>query len=142
RQREALEAKLSPAARDAHPEWLWQRLRGHWPDQFESLIAANNGHPPMCLRVNEARVSRNAYKGELMAAGIAAEPCALAGGGLRLGQPVEVTALPGFLAGRVSVQDEAAQLAAPLLDPQPGDRVLDACCAPGGKTGHLLERQP
>lgn len=142
RQREALEAKLAPAARDAHPQWLWQRLRHDWPQQAETIVTANNSHPPMCLRVNQARVSRNAYKGELLAAGIGAEPCPLAPSALRLVQPQEVTALPGFAAGRASVQDEAAQLAAPLLAPRAGERVLDACCAPGGKTGQLLELEP
>ena len=149
RRHDQLAAKLSPAARDAHPDWLWQQLRQAWPEQADAIIAAGNDYPPMCLRVNGSHQranpdpqSRDDYLDELRAAGIDAAACTLTADGIRLAQPVDVEQLPGFGAGRVSVQDEAAQLAAPLLDPQPGERILDACAAPGGKTGHLLERQP
>ncbi len=134
--------KLSPAARDAHPDWLWQQLRNNWPEQGDTIIAAGNDYPPMCLRVNRRHGTRDDYLAELRSAGIDASPCELASEGLRLAQAVDVEQLPGFGDGRVSVQDEAAQLAAQLLDPQPGERILDACAAPGGKTGHLLELQP
>src|SRR5690606_6048456 len=98
-------------------------------------------HPPLILRVNRRHGSREAYLEELRAAGLAAEPCTFGADGIRLLQPCDVTTLPGFAEGRVSVQDEAAQLAADLLELAPGQRVLDACAAPGGKTCHLLERE-
>ncbi len=149
RRHDQLAEKLPPAARDAHPDWLWQQLRQAWPQQADAIIAAGNDYPPMCLRVNTSRLrvnkeksSRDDYLTALGNAGIAASPCELAADGLRLAQPVDVDQLPGFDDGHVSVQDEAAQLAARLLDPQPGERILDACAAPGGKTGHLLELQP
>jgi 16S rRNA (cytosine967-C5)-methyltransferase len=134
--------QLSPAAQVAHPDWLWQRLRADWPAQAESIFAANNAHPPMCLRVNARHGDRDTYLQELTAAGMAATTCTRAASGLRLAEPADVAVLPGFAEGRVSVQDESAQLAAALLAPMPGQRVLDACCAPGGKTGHILESQP
>jgi 16S rRNA (cytosine967-C5)-methyltransferase len=92
--------------------------------------------------VNRRRATRESYLDALSAAGIEADPCALADSGIRLRAPRDISALPDFDAGSASVQDEAAQLAAPLLQAEPGQRVLDACCAPGGKTGHLLEQQP
>jgi 16S rRNA (cytosine967-C5)-methyltransferase len=96
----------------------------------------------MVLRVNLARQSRDAYAGRLAAAGLAGVPVAGVASALRLEAPVDVQRLPGFDAGDVSVQDGAAQLAAWLLEVEPGMRVLDACAAPGGKTGHILEQQP
>lgn len=135
-------AKLPAAAQVAHPQWLWQRLLKDWPDRADGIFAGNNDHPPMCLRVNVRQGDRPAYLQQLQSAGIDASPCAWAISGLRLATPVDVAALPGFTEGAVSVQDEAAQLAAQLLDLAPGQRVLDACCAPGGKTGHILEAQP
>ncbi|MFC8751229.1 16S rRNA (cytosine(967)-C(5))-methyltransferase RsmB [Pseudomonas oryzihabitans] len=131
-----------PAARLAHPRWLQKALKARWPEQWEAIATANNLHPPLILRVNRRQGSRDAYLAELAAAGIEAVPCAFSADGIRLLQPQDVTALPGFAAGRLSVQDEAAQLAAELLELAPGQRVLDACAAPGGKTCHLLEREP
>lgn len=131
--------QLPPSARAAHPEWLWQRIRKAWPTQADTIFTANNDYPPLCLRINSRQVTRDDYLAELAEAGIEATACELAVSGIRLAAPVDVAALPGFAEGRVSVQDEAAQLAAPLLNLQPGLRVLDACCAPGGKTGHILE---
>ena len=131
-----------PAARLAHPRWLQKALKARWPEHWEAIATANNLHPPLILRVNRRQGSRDAYLAELAAAGIEAEPCAFSADGIRLLQPQDVTALPGFAAGRLSVQDEAAQLAAELLELAPGQRVLDACAAPGGKTCHLLEREP
>lgn len=142
REHEIRLAQLSPAAQVAHPEWLWQRLQNDWPEQAAEIFAANNQHPPMCLRVNTRQSPRAEYQRQLTGRGIEATPCAWAETGLRLANPIDVFELPGFAEGAVSVQDEAAQLAAPLLDLQPGQRVLDACCAPGGKTGHILEAQP
>lgn len=131
-----------PAARLAHPRWLQKALKARWPEHWEAIATANNLHPPLILRVNRRQGSRDAYLAELTAAGIEAVPCAFSADGIRLLQPQDVTALPGFAAGRLSVQDEAAQLAAELLELAPGQRVLDACAAPGGKTCHLLEREP
>ncbi|KTT53855.1 16S rRNA methyltransferase [Pseudomonas oryzihabitans] len=131
-----------PAARLAHPRWLQKALKARWPEHWEAIATANNLHPPLILRVNRRQGSRDAYLAELAAAGIDAVPCAFSADGIRLLQPQDVTALPGFAAGRLSVQDEAAQLAAELLELAPGQRVLDACAAPGGKTCHLLEREP
>lgn len=135
-------AQLTPAQHDAHPQWLWERLRAAWPEQAEQIFAANNHYPPMCLRVNTLRMQRDAYLQTLIEKDIAATACELSSCGIRLDKPCGVEALPGFSEGVVSVQDEAAQLAAELLDVQPQQRVLDACCAPGGKTGHILEREP
>ncbi|WP_288448684.1 16S rRNA (cytosine(967)-C(5))-methyltransferase RsmB [uncultured Pseudomonas sp.] len=131
-----------PAARLAHPRWLQKALKARWPEHWEAIATANNLHPPLILRVNRRQGSRDAYLAELAATGIEAVPCAFSADGIRLLQPQDVTALPGFAAGRLSVQDEAAQLAAELLELAPGQRVLDACAAPGGKTCHLLEREP
>lgn len=144
REQEELLASIDqqPHLRLAHPRWLYKRLATDWPAQLESLCQANNGHPPLTLRVNPLRQSRDDYLAELTVAGIEASPCAYAAQGIRLATPQDVTRLPGFNAGCVSVQDEAAQLAAPLLELKPGQRVLDACCAPGGKTGQIAELQP
>ena len=125
-----------------HPEWMINRLRLCWPQQADSLFTANNQSPPMALRVNLLQGSRDEYLELLNEQGIAAhlvEYCATA---LMLEQPVDVGQLPGFATGRVSVQDTAAQLAAGLLDVQPGQQVLDMCAAPGGKTAAILEAQP
>ncbi|SEJ60751.1 16S rRNA (cytosine967-C5)-methyltransferase [Pseudomonas linyingensis] len=144
REGEALLAALEkdPAARTAHPRWLQKALKAHWPADWETVCAANNSHPPLTLRVNRRHGSRDAYLTELAAAGIEARACPFSTDGVQLASPCDVTTLPGFAAGRVSVQDEAAQLAADLLELKPGQHVLDACCAPGGKTCHLLEAEP
>jgi 16S rRNA (cytosine967-C5)-methyltransferase len=141
REKEALLASAdeSLAARTAHPQWLVDEIRAAWPEQFESILEANNGHPPMVLRVDLSRGNVPDYIAELAAAGITGIALPWAPSAVRLAEAAAVTALPGFSEGRVSVQDAAAQLAAPLLDAKPGMRVLDACAAPGGKTGHLLE---
>jgi 16S rRNA (cytosine967-C5)-methyltransferase len=130
------------AGRTAHPQWLVKLLEQSWPQSAESILEANNEHPPLVLRVDLARKSRAAYLEELQAADIAATPVDWAPTAVRLDRPVAVALLPGFLEGTVSVQDAGAQLAAKLLDAQPGMRVMDACAAPGGKTGHLLEHTP
>lgn len=143
-QRESEErlAQLTPSQRTAHPQWFWETIRKAWPHSAEPIFAANNAHPPMCLRVNSLRSGRDEYLQLLSAQGINASACEVSVSGLTLEQPCAVDALPGFNDGVVSVQDEAAQLAAFLLDVQSNQRVLDACCAPGGKTAHILETQP
>nr|WP_010131093.1 16S rRNA (cytosine(967)-C(5))-methyltransferase RsmB [Microbulbifer agarilyticus] len=144
RNKEALTRKLSgnPQFSSAHPEWLQQAVKAAWGAEARAIFTANNENPPMSLRVNRSQISRADYLQQLQDTGINAEPCTFSAAGLILESPVAVSRLPGFEDGLVSVQDQSAQLAAPLLDPQPGERVLDACAAPGGKTCHLLELQP
>ena len=141
RERETLLAGVDrdPAARTAHPDWLVAALRRAWPEQLETILAANNAHPPLCLRVDTQRISVAAYLQELAAAGAAGATVDGVDTAVTVATPMPVEALPGFAAGRVSVQDASAQLAALLLAPRAGERVLDACAAPGGKTGALLE---
>lgn len=141
RESEALLAELEhdPVVRTAHPRWLQKSLKAFWPEQWEAICAANNAHLPMILRVNRRHHSRDAYLQLLTDAGINATPCVYSVDGIVLEAATDVRSLPGFAEGWISVQDEAAQLAADLLDLAPGQRVLDACCAPGGKTCHILE---
>ncbi len=136
------ELERDPVVRTAHPRWLQKSLKAFWPEQWEAICAANNAHPPMILRVNCRHHSRDAYLALLGEAGIAAKPCVYSRDGIVLEAAADVRSLPGFAEGWISVQDEAAQLAADLLDLAPGQRVLDACCAPGGKTCHILEAEP
>ncbi len=141
RESETLLAELEhdPVVRTAHPRWLQKSLKAFWPEHWEAICAANNAHPPMILRVNRRHHGRDAYLQRLTDAGIAAAACVYSVDGIVLEAAADVRSLPGFAEGWISVQDEAAQLAAGLLDLAPGQRVLDACCAPGGKTCHILE---
>jgi len=136
------ELDRSSALRTAHPKWFVQMLRRDWPEQFESILDANNQHPPMWLRTNACRVTADEYLQRLQDAGITAQLSACAPQAICLDPPTDVRNLPGFADGDVSVQDAAAQLAALLMAPQPGERILDACAAPGGKTCHMLELEP
>jgi len=137
-------ARRTPVGRYNHPAWWIEQLRLDWPDDWQALLAANDLHPPMTLRVNTRRGTVDAYRSRLAEVGLMARTVGLQG--LALDRPCAVTRLPGFAEGDVSVQDAAAQRAAPLLlsalaAPVSGRRlrVLDACAAPGGKTAHLLE---
>ena len=140
RRQPELQAALAddPLARSAHPDWWLRELQGAYPEAWQDIVAAGNSAPPMALRVNRRRCTRDDYLSRLADAGIVAWPHGEVG--LLLVRPVPVERLPGFADGLVSVQDPGAQRAAELLDPAPGSRVLDACAAPGGKAAHLLER--
>ncbi len=135
-------ADKQPADRYAHPEWLVEQLRLDWPDDWERILAANNQRPPFMLRVNARRRALPDYCAVLSAAGMTHALLPWTEQGLCLERPVAVERLPGFAAGEVSVQDAAAQLAAPLLDATTAMRVLDVCAAPGGKAAHIVERTP
>ena len=126
--------------RTAHPRWFVDALRDERPDVLETVLEENNRHPPLWLRVNRMRAAVADVQRDLEAAGFQAVPHRLAPEALQVTPPADVRTLPGFDAGRFSVQDAAAQLAVELLAAEPGERILDACAAPGGKTCHLLER--
>ena len=129
--------EVDRTAKYMHPAWWIDRLRAEHPGQWEAMLAVGNERPPMGLRVNRRRITSQGYLERLSSEGMAARsagPDALV-----LEQPVSVERLPGFAEGLVSIQDAGAQRAAPLLDLRDGQRVLDACAAPGGKSGHILE---
>lgn len=144
RQREPLlkVADKESSGRYAWPDWLLSKIQTAWPEYWQTVVEATNQRPPMVLRVNSAKITRDDYLGQLNDAGISANPLPLAPSGILLEQPSAVERLPGFDQGLFSVQDSGAQLAAELLDVQSGQTVLDACAAPGGKTCHLLELMP
>lgn len=131
-----------PTLRLSHPAWLLEKFRRAWPDDWERIAQANNERPPLTLRVNLRRQTRDVYLEKLRAANIALQLTSVLDTDTTLATPLPVSVLPGFAAGEVSVQDAAAQWATVLLDARPGERILDACAAPGGKTGHILERTP
>lgn len=139
RQADALAATViqKESVRWNYPQWWIDRLRVAYPEHWQAALAAGNQHPPMTLRVNQQHGSTAAYLELLRDAGV--EATQTGEFALQLVHPIAVAQLPGFASGRVSVQDAGAQLAAPLLDLHDGQRVLDACAAPGGKTGHILE---
>ena len=137
RERDALLADLRRT--ESFPGWLNKRLRQAWPEHYSDICRQSNVQGPMTLRVNAKHLSREAWLAKADAEGIVAQATAHSAVGVTLGSPAPVFALPGFEQGDVSVQDEAAQLCARLLNVKDGERVLDACAAPGGKTGHLLE---
>ncbi|MBV8063561.1 MAG: 16S rRNA (cytosine(967)-C(5))-methyltransferase RsmB [Nevskia sp.] len=142
RERAAIDGALPVTAgiRQSYPDWLVAALKTDWPDGWRTVLAGGNEPGPLTLRVNRRRSTREACLAELAAAGLEAAPVAETPDAVRLAQAVPVEDLPGFAAGRVSVQDASAQLAADLLEALPGQRVLDACAAPGGKAAQLLER--
>jgi 16S rRNA (cytosine967-C5)-methyltransferase len=133
------QALRSEAAAEAHPAWLIEALQSAWPGDWQRIVQANNAHPPMTLRLDLTRTSPADYLALLAQQGLAAQTLSWLPTALVLDRPVRVAQLPGFADGLVSVQDAGAQLASVLLGVAPGMRVLDACAAPGGKTGALLE---
>lgn len=139
RDRVALETRIraDPEALHQHPRWWIDALRTACPGEWEQVLAAGNMHPPMTLRVNRRRIAVGEYEAKLAAVGIAARR--VVADALMIDRPIPAERLPGFTKGEVSVQDAAAQRAAPCLDLAPGQRVLDACAAPGGKAAHILE---
>lgn len=140
RQRDSLEAALAKdeIAASQHPDWWLGELRRAYANDWPAIVEAGNRPPPMALRVNTRRATRDDYWLQLQAENIVARPYGEAG--LLLDKALPVDRLPGFAAGLVSVQDPGAQRAAELLSPVCGSRVLDACAAPGGKAAHLLEK--
>lgn len=134
------EADRDAVSRHAHPRWLIERISSDWPRDAEAILAANNCEAALTLRVNRRRSSREDLLERLAAAGIDAEAPAHLADGLVLPESTDVSRLPGFAEGCFSVQDGAAQQVAELLDVANGQRVLDACAAPGGKSAHILER--
>ncbi len=138
RQQQELESKIhsKPQAEYDHPQWMIDQVRKDWPEQWQDILAANNQHPPMTLRVNRQKISVEDYQAKLN------QVTQRQGTALILQQPTLAQALPGYAEGWFSVQDAGAQLAAELMDLQPGQTVLDCCAAPGGKTCHILELEP
>lgn len=139
--RRAQREGIPPGDPHAHwPKWLRERITRDWPDDADAVLDASLAEPPMWLRVNRRRTTRDDYRARLSQAGIEAHADDSLADALRLDTPVPVTALPGFADGDVSVQDASAQRVADALAPAAGARVLDACVAPGGKAAHLIER--
>jgi 16S rRNA (cytosine967-C5)-methyltransferase len=139
RERDSIDAQIEDEeeARYQHPQWWIARLREAYPLQWQEILRQGNAHPPMALRVNARRASREETLERLAAQGSAARP--LGAHGVLLERPLPVERLPGFAEGTLSVQDAGAQRAAACLDLAQGQRVLDACAAPGGKAAHILE---
>ena len=139
RQREHLLqiATKSETARYSYPQWWIDKLRIQYPQGWQAMLEDGNAHPPMTLRVNLRHGNASSYHDQLTAANISAT--VLSAEAVMLEKPVPIGKVPGFEEGMVSIQDYGAQLAAHLLDVDDGMRVLDSCCAPGGKTGHILE---
>jgi len=135
-------ATLPVPIRCSLPDWLWQQWQQDWGEAATALAEASLNEPPMTLRVNRQHQDRDAALASLAAAGIAASPGTRAPFAITLAHAVPVQHLPGFDQGTLSVQDEAAQLPAELIEAPPTGRLLDACAAPGGKTGQLAERFP
>ncbi|OUS05594.1 16S rRNA (cytosine(967)-C(5))-methyltransferase [Gammaproteobacteria bacterium 42_54_T18] len=144
REKNELEQSLPDnlTVQSAHPKWLVDMIKAAWPEQAERIVSNNNTQAPMTIRVNPRHNQRESYLQQLKQKGIQAKLCEFSTCGIQLEKACSVEKLPGFDQGHCFVQDEAAQLSAKLLDAQPGDRVLDACAAPGGKTTHIAELQP
>ncbi|WP_434777040.1 16S rRNA (cytosine(967)-C(5))-methyltransferase RsmB [Neisseria sp. Ec49-e6-T10] len=130
-------AQKNDEAKYNHPQWLLNYLKQFYPKQWHNIITANQSHPPMTLRINKKKIDTQTYLEALRQKGI--EGKKLGDFTIKLQKPIPISILPGFELGWVSVQDFGAQQAALLLEPQDNESILDACAAPGGKTGHLLE---
>ena len=139
---ELAEVLKADAARFSHPEWMLEKFKKDWPEQWQQLIEENNKRPAFWLRVNNRQNDALQYKALLDENDIETEVTDLSDQALKLVQGMDVRLLPGFSDGAVSVQDAGAQLSANLLNVLDGQRVLDLCAAPGGKTTHILERHP
>ena len=132
----------NPAVNWSFPDWLYTRLQELYPEKLGEILAASNEHAPLWIRVENSKISTQDYLKLLEKQQLSAVPSALAPGALKLEHPLPAAALPGFAQGLCAVQDLAAQLAAPLLEPAQGEYILDACAAPGGKSAHLLDLCP
>ncbi len=141
REKEALTSDFDQYQQE-HPKWLLTKIKNAWPDAVEAITKANNTQAPFTLRVNAGKNDRSRYCEILTQHDVTHTLCEHSSDGITLAEPIDVMLLPGFSEGSCSVQDEAAQLSAQLLDLHPHQRVLDACCAPGGKTCHIAECQP
>lgn len=126
----------------AHPQWMIDAIRNDWPEHWQTILAENNRQPPMSLRTNQCKISCDEYQSLLTGNGHISYKMQHCENGLMLEKPCDISELPGFEQGLVSIQDGAAQLVVTLMDLAPGFRVLDACAAPGGKTCHMLEQEP
>ncbi len=142
REQESLlkQADNNPAVASSMPQWLLEELKSAWPDQWQQITSAMLQQPPLTLRLNTRLVGMQDYLQQLLDQHMPAKPVKGMESALVLDKAVPVEQIPGFMQGLVSVQDAGAQLAAVLLDATQGSMVLDACSAPGGKTGHILER--
>jgi 16S rRNA (cytosine967-C5)-methyltransferase len=141
RNRVDLEAKVnaSPSQSSAHPQWLYDKIRRDWPQHVTGILEANNSHPPMTLRVNRQVMTREAWLQNISQSALTGIPVDHVPCAVTLGHAVPTEMIPGFNEGHISVQDAAAQLAPTLMDLKAGQRILDLCAAPGGKTCHILE---
>ena len=140
REQEFFLNKLEQAGKQyAHPAWLLKEIQTDWPGQWQNVIDANNQQAPLWLRINRRQADETKLRGDLKTAGFETEDHPFARDAICISPAAPVTKIPGFEKGWLSVQDPAAQLARDLLDPHAGERILDACAAPGGKTAHLLE---
>lgn len=141
RVQEEIKAKIQsdPEAEYAHPIWWIESIKSAWPNHWQQILVANNQHPPLAIRINQRRLTRDDYLKQLQTQSYLTQIISETKSGLIFDSPVTIEALPGFTEGLVTVQDGAAQLAAELLDVHSNQRVLDACAAPGGKLTHLLE---
>lgn len=128
----------NPVTLFSHPKWLVKKLQKSWPEKWQSILDENNQPPPFCLRINQRQTDRESYIQSLDNLGLNPKAAKFSPQGIYI-NPCSVDILPKFNQGWVSVQDEAAQLAASLLTPKEGENILDACAAPGGKSAHLLE---
>ncbi len=139
RRRDELDAAImaTDLGRYSYQQWWIDRVAAEYPDDWREILDAGNARPPLTLRVNRRKITRDNYLELLKLQDIAAH--VVGRQGIVIEKPRPVSLLPGFADGQVSVQDAGAQLAAELLDVADGMRVLDACAAPGGKAAHLLE---